>query len=43
MLGLMQEWPLTVDKVIDHAKANFPRREVVTRSTDGPDHVQQLR
>ncbi len=36
MLGLMQEWPLTVDKVIDHAKANFPRRQVVTRSTDGP-------
>jgi fatty-acyl-CoA synthase len=36
MLGLMQDWPLTVDKVIDHAKANFPRREVVTRSTDGP-------
>src|SRR5690242_312136 len=36
MLGLMQEWPLTVDKVIDHAKANFPRREVVTRSVDGP-------
>jgi fatty-acyl-CoA synthase len=32
----MQDWPLTVDKVIDHAKANFPRREVVTRSTDGP-------
>jgi fatty-acyl-CoA synthase len=36
MLGLMQDWPLTVDKVIDHAKANFPRREVVTRGTDGP-------
>jgi len=36
MLGLMQEWPLTVEKVLDHAKANFPRREVVTRSTAGP-------
>src|SRR5689334_22192309 len=36
MLGLMQEWPLTCDKVIDHANANFPRREVVTRSVDGP-------
>ena len=21
MLGLMQDWPLTVDKIIDHAKA----------------------
>ncbi|MBN8608539.1 MAG: long-chain-fatty-acid--CoA ligase [Caulobacterales bacterium] len=36
MLGLMQDWPLTVDRVLDHAKANFPRREVVTRSVDGP-------
>ncbi|UPT65029.1 MAG: long-chain-fatty-acid--CoA ligase [Hyphomonadaceae bacterium JAD_PAG50586_4] len=36
MLGLMQNWPLTVDKVLDHAKANFPRREVVTRSVEGP-------
>ena len=36
MLGLMQKWPLTVDKVIDHAKANFPSREVVTRSVEGP-------
>jgi 3-(methylthio)propionyl---CoA ligase len=36
MLGLMQDWPLTVDKIIDHAKVNFPRREVVTRSIEGP-------
>ena len=36
MLGLMQDWPLTVDKVIEHARANFPRREVVTRSVEGP-------
>jgi fatty-acyl-CoA synthase len=36
MLGLMQEWPLTVDRILDHAKASFPRREVVTRSIEGP-------
>jgi fatty-acyl-CoA synthase len=36
MLGLMQEWPLTVDRILDHAGANFPRREVVTRSIEGP-------
>ena len=36
MLGLMQDWPLTVDKIIDHAAANFPRREIVTRSIEGP-------
>jgi len=35
MLGLMQDWQLTVDKILDHAKANFPRREVVTRSVEG--------
>ncbi len=35
MLGLMQNWPLTVDRIIDHAKINFPKREVVTRSIDG--------
>ncbi|MES1197135.1 MAG: long-chain-fatty-acid--CoA ligase [Pseudomonadota bacterium] len=36
MLGLMQEWSMTLDKIIDHAHANFPRREVVTRSIEGP-------
>ncbi|HYD88001.1 MAG TPA: long-chain-fatty-acid--CoA ligase [Vitreimonas sp.] len=36
MLGLMQDWPLTVDRILDHAKVNFPRREVVTRSVEGP-------
>jgi len=32
----MQDWPLTVDRILDHANANFPRREVVTRSLEGP-------
>jgi fatty-acyl-CoA synthase len=36
MLGLMQHWPLTVDRILDHAKANHPRVEVVTRSVEGP-------
>jgi fatty-acyl-CoA synthase len=36
MLGLMQDWPLTVDRILDHANASFPRREVVTRSLEGP-------
>jgi fatty-acyl-CoA synthase len=34
MLGLMQDWPLTVDRILDHAKASFPRREVVTRGIE---------
>ncbi|MGD9981719.1 MAG: long-chain-fatty-acid--CoA ligase [Hyphomonadaceae bacterium] len=34
MLGLMQDWPLTVDRILDHAKASYPRREVVTRGIE---------
>jgi len=36
MLGLMQDWPLTVDKILDHANQWHPHREVVTRSVEGP-------
>ena len=36
MLGLMQDWPLTVDKIIDHARACHGSREVVSRSLEGP-------
>ena len=36
MLGLMQDWPLTVDRFLDHARVNHGRREVVTRSLEGP-------
>jgi fatty-acyl-CoA synthase len=32
----MQNWPLTLDKVIDHAATWHPTREVVTRSLEGP-------
>ena len=36
MLGLMQDWPLTVDRIIDHARNWHGHREVVTRSVEGP-------
>jgi fatty-acyl-CoA synthase len=36
MLGLMQDWPLTVDRILDHAKAWHGDREIVTRSVEGP-------
>ncbi len=36
MLGLMQNWPLTVDRILDHAKAWHGAREVVSRSVEGP-------
>ena len=32
----MQDWPLTLDRVIDHAKAWHPDVEVVSRSVEGP-------
>jgi fatty-acyl-CoA synthase len=36
MLGRMQDWPLTVDKILDHAKAWHGDSEIVTRSVEGP-------
>src|SRR3712207_105584 len=36
MLGLMQDWPLTVDKLLDHAAEWHGHREVVTRTVEGP-------
>ena len=36
MLGLMQDWPLTVDRILDHARARHGAREIVSRSLEGP-------
>jgi fatty-acyl-CoA synthase len=36
MQGLMQDWPLTVDRILDHAARWHGGREVVTRSIEGP-------
>src|SRR3546814_4044552 len=33
--GMMQDWPLTVDRIIDHAARMFPDIEVVTRRHSG--------
>ncbi|MBR0653078.1 long-chain-fatty-acid--CoA ligase [Roseomonas terrae] len=38
MLGLMQDWPLLMHTVLDHAAAQHPKREVVSRSVEGPFH-----
>lgn len=35
MKGIMQSWPLTVNKLIEHANAVYPTTEIVTRRTDG--------
>ena len=36
MLGLMQDWPLLVHKIIDHAAQYHGEREIVTRTVEGP-------
>jgi fatty-acyl-CoA synthase len=36
MLGLMQDWPLLLHRVIDHAATNHAERPLVTRSVEGP-------
>ncbi len=36
MQGLMQDWPLTVDRILNHARDWHGNREVVSRSVEGP-------
>ncbi|MBI1250760.1 MAG: long-chain-fatty-acid--CoA ligase [Alphaproteobacteria bacterium] len=36
MLGSMQDWAMTLDKILDYSKAASPHREIVTRSVEGP-------
>ncbi len=43
MLGQMQDWPLLVHKIIDHAALYHGDREVVTRSVEGPIHRTNYR
>jgi fatty-acyl-CoA synthase len=43
MLGLMQDWPLLVHRLIDHAAINHGEREIVTRSIEGPIRRSTLR
>ncbi len=43
MLGLMQDWPLLIHKIIDFAALQHPRREVVSRLVEGPIHRTNYR
>ena len=36
MLGLMQDWPLLCHKIIDYAASQHGKREIVSRSVEGP-------
>ena len=43
MLGLMQDWPLLISKVIDHAASQFGNQEIVSRLVEGPIHRETYR
>jgi fatty-acyl-CoA synthase len=43
MRGLMQDWPLLCNRMIDHAAAIHGEREVITRSVEGPIHRTNYR
>ena len=36
MQGLMQDWPLTLNRIIEHAAKWHGDREVLSRRPDGP-------
>lgn len=36
MHNLMQDWPLTVGRIIDHAARYHPKRQVISRDVEGP-------
>lgn len=38
MKGLMQDWPLLVPNILDHAGIYHAEREIVTRTVEGPIH-----
>ncbi len=38
MHGLMQDWPLRVHRILDHAAIYHPDRPIVSRSVEGPVH-----
>ena len=38
MFGLMQDWPLLIHRIIDHAARQHGTQEVVSRSVEGPIH-----
>jgi acyl-CoA synthetase (AMP-forming)/AMP-acid ligase II len=43
MQGLMQDWPLRIHRIIDHAAKYHPARRIVSRSVEGPIHSTDYR
>ncbi len=38
MIGAMQDWPLSLGRLIDHAAVNHPSREIVSLLVEGGEH-----
>ncbi len=38
MKGLMQDWPLLVPTILEHARTYHGTREIISRTTEGPIH-----
>ena len=38
MIGLMQDWPLLIHRILDYARTQHPNRPVISRSVEGPLH-----
>jgi fatty-acyl-CoA synthase len=43
MQGLMQDWPLRLHRIIDHAAIHHGARQIVSRSVEGPIHRTDYR
>ena len=43
MRGLMQDWPLLLHRIIDHAAIFHGGRQVISRSVEGPFHTTNYR
>ena len=43
MFGLMQDRPLMISSLIDHAATFHPETEIVTRTVEGPIHRTNYR
>src|ERR1700730_7714739 len=39
MFGLMQDWPLLCNRILDHAATYHAERQVISRSIEGPFHT----
>jgi acyl-CoA synthetase (AMP-forming)/AMP-acid ligase II len=39
MHGLMMDYPLTLDRILEHARRQYPRKRIITKLPDGSEHI----